>query len=326
MFQLSPVSKDDTVIEFEVAKGSTYSTLASSLKEAGLIRSPLAYKIYVKVTNPESLEAGKYPLSKNMGVSKIVEVLSGGNTYNPDAVTISIPEGRNIEQVAEYVADVIDLSEEELLEVWDSPEFVDQVIEKYWFVTDEVKNEDIRHPLEGYLFPSTYELTSKEVSAEYVAYRMLDQMDVVLSKYREDIEASRYSVHELLTMASIVEYEAILDEDRPVVAGVFYNRLAIDMKLQSCATLGYAIGEWKLTYTTKDMNTDSKYNTYYYYGLPVGPGGMPSKASIEAAIYPDSNDYYYFMANVCDATSQKTYFAKTLAEHEENVRKYLTCF
>lgn len=323
---IGPVNKNGEKKDFEVPKESTYLTIASALKEEGLIKNEFVYKIYIKLNRPTSLQAGTYQLSSDMSLKEIVQALSQVNTYNPDAVTLTVPEGKHLEQVAEIASTVTNHTKEELLKAWDEEEFVKKVIEQYWFVTDEVLEKNIRHPLEGYFFPSTYELKNADVEPSYIAYKMLDQMDKVLTKYKEDIEKSKYTVHELLTMASIVEYEAILDEDRPIVAGVFYNRLKINMKLQSCATLGYAIDNWKLTYTYSDMNVASPYNTYFYTGLPVGPGGMPSEESIKAAIYPATHDYYYFMANVCDTSSQKTYFAKTLSEHNANVKKYLTCF
>ena len=156
---------------------------------------------------------------------------------------------------------------------------------------------------------------------EEITYKMLDKMDEVLSKYKNDIKD--YSIHEILTLASIVEHEAILDEDRPKIARVFLNRLDTGMKLQSCATLGYAINEWKLTYTNSDFAVDSLYNTYKYYGLPVGPGGMAGEESIKAVIYPDDNDYLYFLANVFDANSNKTYYSKTYSEHQQKCLIYL---
>lgn len=323
---IGPVNRDSEKKDFVVEPEATYFTIASSLKEAGFIKNELAYKIYIKLKKPTSLQAGTYQLSSDMGVKEIINALSQVNTYNPDAVSLTVPEGKHLEQVAELASEVTNHTKEELVKAWDDKEFVQKVMDQYWFVTEEVLDKNIRHPLEGYLFPSTYELMNADVEPSSIAYKMLDQMDKVLTKYKEDIEKSKYSVHELLTMASIVEYEAILDEDRPIVAGVFYNRLKIDMKLQSCATLGYAIDNWKLTYTYSDMNVASPYNTYFYTGLPVGPGGMPSEESIKASIYPEDHDYYYFMANVCDTSSQKTYFAKTLSEHNANVKKYLTCF
>ena len=325
-YQVSPISKDDTEIIFEVPQGSTFSTIGSKLEEAGLIRSSTFYKIYIKIFTPSTLEAGKYKLNKNMDLHEIIKALESGSKYNPDAVMLTIPEGKNMEQIATIVSENTNISKEDFLATVNDEDLIDELIQKYWFLTDDIKNKDIRYALEGYLFPSTYELQNKDVDSEYIILKMLDQMGKVLDSYKEQIEESEYSVHELLTMASLVEYEAILDEDRPLVASVFYNRLARGQKLQSCATLGYALGEFKLTYTYQDMQIDSPYNTYYYKGLPIGPGCMPSKESIDAAINPATSDYYYFMANVCDPENQKTYFSKTYEEHQAKINKYLTCF
>ena len=236
---------------------------------------------------------------------------------------LTIPEGKNMKEIASIVSENTNISSTSFLEAVNDSSFLDEVIENYWFVTDDVKNPNIRYALEGYLFPSTYELQNKDVDAKYIILKMLDQMEKVLNPYKEKITSSKYSVHELLTMASIVEYEAILDEDRALVASVFYNRLDSNMKLQSCATLGYAINEWKLTYTNSDFAVDSLYNTYKYYGLPVGPGGMAGEESIKAVIYPDDNDYLYFLANVFDANSNKTYYSKTYSEHQQKCLIYL---
>ena len=325
-YQVSPISKDDTEIIFEVPQGSTFSTIGSKLEEAGLIRSSTFYKIYIKIFTPSTLEAGKYKLNKNMDLHEIIKALESGSKYNPDAVMLTIPEGKNMEQIATIVSENTNISKEDFLATVNDEDLIDELIQKYWFLTDDIKNKDIRYALEGYLFPSTYELQNKDVDSEYIILKMLDQMGKVLDSYKEQIEESEYSVHELLTMASLVEYEAILDEDRPLVASVFYNRLARGQKLQSCATLGYALGEFKLTYTYQDMQIDSPYNTYYYKGLPIGPGCMPSKESIDAAINPATSDYYYFMANVCNPENQKTYFSQTYEEHQAKVNKDLTRF
>lgn len=322
---LGPTSNSTDIIEINVTKGNTYFSVASILKQKDLIKSELAYKIYIKLSKPKSLEAGRYKLTKKMGVKEIVKVLASGSNYNSDTVKITVPEGKHITDVATIAAKITNNKAEDLIALWDSSAFVDKAIKKYWFITEDIKKKGVKHPLEGYFFPSTYELLNKDVDGEYIAYKFLDQMDKVLSKYKEDIEASKYSVHELLTMASIVEYEAILDEDRPIIAGVFYNRLNKKMKLESCATVGYAIGEWKLTYSTKDLAVKSPYNTYYYDGLPIGPGNSPSEESIKAAIYPSTTDYLFFMADVCDPTSKKTYYSKTYEGHKANIKKYLGC-
>ena len=326
VIQTSAVSRDVTPNKFEIISGETYLTIASRLKDENLIKSDLFYKLYIKMTNPKPVQAGIYTLSESMSVSDIIDVLEKGSNYNPDIVTITIPEGKHLEEIAEIISSKTNHGKEELLDSWNNKEFIDTVISEYWFVTEEVKNNKIRYALEGYLYPDTYELLNKDVSVEDIAYKMLNQMEYILETYKTDIENNEYSIHELLTMASIIEHEAINDEDRKVIASVFYNRLANNMKLQSCATIGYAIDEWKLTYTNADLNTDSPYNTYYYSGLPVGPGNVPSKKSIEAALYPEETNYFYFLANVCDVNDTKTYFSETYEEHVIKKNKYLTCF
>ena len=323
-YMLSPTGNKNEKVDFVVESGSTYHSLVTKLKDEDLIKSEFFFKIYLKIKNPTNLDAGKYNLNKGMSAGKIIKNLSERNFNNPDVVTVTIPEGKHITEIASILSEKTTTSKEEYLEVWNDPEFITELMGKYWFITDKIQNGNLRYSLEGYFFPSTYELLNKEVTPKYVAYKLLDQMEVILNEYKSDIEASNYSIHEILTMASIVEYEAILDEDRALVAGVFYNRLDDGWKLQSCATVGYAIDEWKLFYSTADLAVNSPYNTYYYSGLPVGPANAPSEKSIEAALYPEKSDYYFFLADVC-SKNPKTYFSKTNAEHEQKVKQYLNC-
>lgn len=325
LFLLSPISNSKEKVLFEVKNGQTYSTLGSQLAKQKLIRSEFAYKLYIKMTNPKILEACTHQLSADLNVAELIKELSLSCNSNNEALKITIPEGKNLEQVAEIVSKSINKTKKELFTVWTSSEFVNKAIEKYDFLTDEIKNKKIRYSLEGYLFPSTYEIANKDVDAEYIAYKMLDQMDVIYKKYQKDIEKSKYTFHQIMTMASLVEYEAILDEDRALIAGVFYNRLDAKDRFGSCATLGYAINDWKITYTYKDMQVDSPYNTYKYPGFPPGPGGMPGEKSIEAAVKPTETKYYYFMANVCDVNDNKTYFSVTSAEHDRKSKEMLGC-
>ncbi len=317
---ISPVSKEDKEVILEVKEGSSYLSIANELKENNLIRSETFYKIYIKIFNPSKLEKGTYTLNENMGVKKIVETLEKGTFA--ETISFVIPEGKHITDVASYVSKVTNYTADELLSYWQNQEFLNTLINKYWFITDEIKNDNLRYSLEGYFFPATYEIF-KDSSIEDLTYKMLDKMDEVLSKYKKEIESSKYTVHELLTLASIVEHEAILDEDRPMIAQVFYNRLNKGMKLESCATIGYAINEWKLTYTNNDLAVDSPYNTYFYYGLPVGPGGLPGEASIKAVLYPKSNNYLFFLADVFDSSSTKTYYSETYSEHQQKCLIYL---
>ena len=320
-YGISAVSKNDLEVIFEIKENSTYLSIAEDLKSNNLIRSINFYKVYIKIFKPDNLQAGIYKLNENMGVKKIIEKLENNEVVD-DSIKLVIPEGKHIEEVADIVASSTDLKKDELLDYWQDTNLINDLIDKYWFITDKVKDSNLRYSLEGYFFPDTY-LVSINPTKEEITYKLLDRMDEILSKYKDKIENNKYSVHEILTLASIVEQEAILDVDRPKIARVFLNRLDGGMKLQSCATIGYAIGEWKLSYTYKDLQTDSPYNTYMYYGLPIGPGDMPGEASIEAVLNPDDNDYFFFLANVYSSTDNKTYYSKTYSEHQSKCLKYL---
>lgn len=321
-----PVSRKDIKTEIVIHEGMSYLSITDLLKEKKLIKSKLFYKIHVKLTNPKPLTQCDYILSTKMGIRGVVKELS----QSCKTLTITIPEGRHLEQIAEIASNVTNNKKEDLMKIWNSEEFVRKVIDKYEFINDEIKKDGIRYPLEGYFFPSTYELANKNVTPEYIAYKMLDQLDVIYNKYKNDIKNSKYTFHEILTLASVVEYEAILDEDRPLIASVFYNRLSpantqTNGLLQSCATTGYAINQHKLRYTDKDNQTDSPYNTYLYPGLPIGPGNSPGEKSIVATLKPANTEYYYFLANVCDPNNQKTEFFKTYSEHETRASKLFPC-
>lgn len=316
-YEISSVSKESFEIEFEVKENSSYYSLSQSLKDYGLIKSELFYKIYVKLNKPTNLKKGKYMLNKNMNIESIIKKLGSDDVI---VDTFVIPEGKHITDVAEILAKITDYKKEDYLTLWSDEIFLNKLIGKYWFITDEVKNPNLRYNLEGYFFPATYEIF-KSASIEDITYKMLDKMDEVLTKYRNDIKG--FTIHQILTLSSIVEYEAVLDEDRPLIAKVFLNRLNSGMLLQSCATVGYAINDWKLTYTYADLQTDSLYNTYVYKGLPIGPGGLSGEASIKAVIYPNDNDYLYFLANVFDKNDKKTYYSKTYEEHQQKCLQYL---
>lgn len=324
MYCVNNYGTESESIEFKVLSNDTLLSLSSSLKDKGIIKNELVYKIFIKLNNYSHIEKGIYTLDKSYSLKELLDVFESNAKNMSNPITVTIPEGKNIKELANIVSSVTTTSAEEYLEYWNSEEFINAVIEKYWFVTSEVKNKDIKYALEGYLFPSTYELLNKSVSAEYVGYRLLDQMNVILTKYKSQIESSSYSVHELLTLSSIVEGEAVLSEDRPLIASVFYNRLNKKMYLQSCATVGYLVDKDKNYNFDKYKAISDKYNTYMASSLPVGPVNGPSEASIKATLEPQTSNYLYFVGDVCNNTG-KTYFATNIQGHEVNVRKYVSC-
>ncbi|HOB26471.1 MAG TPA: endolytic transglycosylase MltG, partial [Bacilli bacterium] len=178
-------------------------------------------------------------------------------------------------------------------------------------------NSNIYYPLEGYIFPDTYNI-KKTATIKEVIETMLDEMETKLEPYKTDISTSNKSVHSLLTLASMVELEAVSAEDRKVLAGVFTNRLTLGMTLGSDVTTYYAVQkDMTDDLTLSDLATCNGYNTRgtCVPGLPVGPIASPSLSSIQAAVNPDSTDYLYFVAD----KNSKLYFAKTLDEHNNNI-------
>ncbi|MBF7096400.1 endolytic transglycosylase MltG [Alkalibacter mobilis] len=312
---LEPVSAECDPVVFEVESGSTVASMAQSLEDKGLIKNALAFRIHVKLENHLNLQAGHYEISPSMNIPAVAEKIFSGDAVFPDTVIVTFPEGKTLDEMAEIFANQTNNTKEQVMDIWNSDEFVQSSIENYWFVTEEVKNPDLKYPLNGYFFPNTYHFKDKDVSPEEAAEILLDEMDRVLSKYRDSIDSTDLSAHEILTMASIIEYEAIFDEDRPIVSGVFYNRLESRMRLQSCATLQMALGIHKQIYSNSDMAVDSPYNTYLVDGLPVGPGNSPGEPSIDAAINPAEHNYFYFLSDIYG--DNKTYFSETYEQHNK---------
>ena len=326
-YTLGAVSKDKTPIVFDVEKNDTYLTLSSKLKESGLIKSELVYKIYIRISSPKLLKSGRYTLSKSMSTTDIIKELEKGSNYNSEIVTLTIPEGKNIEQIATIISNVTNNTKDSVINIWDSRVFVQEVMDKYWFIDESVLKTGIRHPLEGYLFPSTYELLNENVTPQYIAFKLLDQMDVILTKYKDDIELSDFSIHELLTLGSIVQYESGVNSDMADISQVFYNRLDKGMRLESSVTVCYALGitdNWVACEKNPDLN--SPYNTYKISGLPIGPILNLGEDAIKATLFPNANDYLFFLANVCDKNDTKTYFSKTYDQHLIYKNRYLTCY
>lgn len=315
---LGPVGKSDELIPLEIKSGSTYTSIGSLLEEKKLIQSKLTYRIYLKLHPPKTeLKAGTYYLSENMGVEKILSVLSGGGeSLNPDQISITFREGINMRGVAKEIAKNTNNKEEDVFALLKNQEYLDSLIKEYWFIDKSILNDAIYYPLEGYLFPNTYYFKNKDVTVKEIFKVLLDEMKKQLEPLKEDIIASKYNFHQLSTLASIIELESADLEHRGLVGGVFYNRLNAGMNLGSDPTTYYGlkieISERELT--RDEFNTPNDYNTRASSmagKLPVGPICIPSITSLKAAINPTSTDAYYFVAD----KNGVTYFTKTYQEH-----------
>ena len=311
-------------VEITIPLGTGTSQITNILKDNGIIRSKLGFKIYVKLHKISDFQAGTYQLNKNMSLKEITKELKEGILYNPDETTITYLEGKNIRWLAKRIAEKTENTEDDVYVLLQKEDYIDSLIEKYWFITDEIKDNDIYYPLEGYLFPDTYAI-NKDDKVEDIFKKMLDKMEQVLNEYKTEMGKFKYDIHEILTIASIIEMESTKEEDRKGVSSVIYNRLDKNMAIQSDVTTYYAfkvdMGERDLY--QREIDTYNKYNTRgpnMQGKLPVGPISSVSKSSIEAAIRPDRTDYLFFVA---DKTG-KVYFSKTNEEHNRIISELKT--
>ncbi len=282
--------------EITIEKGESFSSVVDKLKENGIIRHKLLFKYYAMAKGIDvNLKAGAHILNEAMGYKKTGEELKNGN-LGGNTVILTIPEGFEIKDIAKEINNVFGISEEEFL-----------IAAKNDFG---IENER-ENPLEGYLFPDSYEFY-KDASAEDIIEKMLQGFDNIWTeKFSQRCLELNMTMDEVIILASIIEREAGSIEEMGKVSSVFHNRLKINMPLQSCATVQYILKERKEVLSIADTKIESPYNTYIYAGLPVGPISNPGKAAIEAALYPEKTDYYYFKVN----DEGVTLFSKTLSEH-----------
>ena len=283
--------KDVGLIEeklFSVEKGHGFSEIAENLEKQGLIKQNLYFKVYVLWQGySRSLQAGEYLLSSSMNIPEIAKKMVSGRTAS---ITITVPEGFTQRQIEERLGFVLP-----------------------------------GENLEGFLFPDTYQF-SFNVSGEEAVKKMRDNFERKLrQELREEIEKQGKTIFEIITMASLIEKEVRTIEDKKLVSGILWKRLGINMPLQVDATIAYILeGEkWSFDQMRREIgaarNIDSPYNTYIYRGLPLGPICNPGIESIEAAVYPQETQYWYYLST----PQGETIFSRTLEEHNIAIVKYL---
>lgn len=309
--EVQPVSgMESEKVVVEIPPGSSSAGIAEILQHSEVIRNPLLFRFYARYRGYDgSLKAGEYELSSSMTLDEILDKLNRGEVIQR-YTRITLPEGLRVEQAAARLAGQGVVDEDIFLELLSEEQF------DYWFLEDISQS---RYPAEGYLFPNTYHL-EEEPAEEEIIHRMLRGFEEVFDTiYRQRADELGMSVHEVVTLASIIEREARLKEERPVISAVFHNRLQKNMLLQSCATVQYALGEVKPVLTTRDTQIDSPYNTYIHTGLPPGPIASPGRDALHAALYPADSDYLYFVLK--GDNSGGHYFSKTFREHLDYQRK-----
>lgn len=313
--------EEKELIRIEVEEGMGAVSIAKLLYESGIIKSELAMKIYSKLNSVSNLQAGIYDLSPNDDLETNLNHIINGDVVD-DSVKITFIEGKNMRWIAKTIASKTNNTEEDVFKLLEDEEYIDSLIEKYWFITDEVKQDAIYYPLEGYLLPDTYVFENKDVSVKYIFNVILNFTEKYLDKYKEDIENNILTVHQMLTMASLAELEGKTTEDRKEIIGVFFNRIEDGMSLGSDVSTYYAfkvdMGERDLT--VKELNSENPYNTRgpnMSGKIPIGPICNPSKSAIEATLNYVDTDAYYFVAD----KNGKVYFTRNNSEHNDMINK-----
>ena len=312
---VEPGNEDPVVVDIPSGSGASY--IVELLDEAGLVKSKFWAKVNSKIGGYNNLQANTYVFNKSMAFNSIMSVINEGNFDYISKETVEVKDGARLEQVAAAISEQLPYTAEEILAKWSDREYLNRLIDQYWFLTDDILDEDIMYPLEGYLYADTYFVTSDVSDIEGFTEMCLDSMQEALDARRDEIESSKFSVHELLTLTSIVTKEAQA-EDQAGVAGVFMNRLDKNMSLGSDVTVCYIFQEDRVDLYESQLDSDNPYNTRKFAGLPPGPICQVVGDAIDAVLHPDSNDYIFFYAGP-DGT---VYYATTQAEHESNIEAH----
>jgi UPF0755 protein len=301
-------SKEPALIDPEprivlIGSGESFESITRILHEEEIIRHPFKFKLIARIKGfDRSVKAGEYLLSSSMSPEKILEYLVEGKVY---LYRITIPEGYNLNQIAFLLEEKSIIKGSEFLKTANDSTFTKQL---------GINAENF----EGYLFPETYYF-AKGISPQKIISTMVNRFHIKFNPLWEKRPSDlAFSIHEITTLASIIEKETSIAEERPLVSSVFHNRLSKNMRLQSDPTVIYGVENFDGNITRKHLTTSTPYNTYTIGGLPPGPIANPGKASLEAALFPVESSYLFFVSK----KDNTHFFSTNYDDHKEAVRKY----
>ncbi|MDO8512768.1 MAG: endolytic transglycosylase MltG [bacterium] len=310
-FTNAPLNKKTTEqFEITIPSGTGAKQIAKIMREKGLIRSEWGFLMQEYLLGAKGkLKAGIYRFSQSESGTKIISRLKAGDIL-PQDNKVTIPEGLTLKEIAQRLEKAGIASADDF--IFDAK--VEKFRDKFEFLAD-VPNGS----LEGYLFPDTYKFFKKTPVDEVVS-RMLERFDEQFKiASKETPGLGIHKLHEVVTMASIIEREVITPEDRRIVSGILWSRIGHGVAMAADATIRYALNNWDKPLTVLDLKTNSPYNSRSNAGLPPGPIGNPGLDTLKAAMDPKETDYFYYLS----APDGTTIFSKTLEEHNANVQKYL---
>lgn len=317
-YGMQPVASSDQAVQIEIKSGTGSATIADQLQQEGLIKSSFLFKGYLKVKSQGShFQAGVYQFKPGDTYQEIIAKLNAGDVVEKEMVRFTIPEGYTVAQIG------VKLAQEGIVDQKNFKELVKTGKGITGKLVQTIPNSsNLMYTLEGYLFPETYEMKKGSTDQEIIERMLAETQKRLDSIFDLDakLKQQNLTLNEMMTLASLIEREVVVDAERNKVAGVIYNRLAKDMKLEIDATVQYLLEKPKERLYNSDLRRqDSPYNTYLYAGLPPGPIAAPSMKSIEAALAPESSDYLFYVTKK-DGSGEHL-FAKTYKEHLNNIKK-----
>lgn len=301
---LLPNSFDGPARFITVSKGQSFNSVADSLEEKGIVLSGFTFKAAGRLMGvTQRMRVGKYSFVSGVSNREILEAIEGGTSTVGSTVTLR--EGVRTSLYARILKRHVGI---------DSARFMSVVRDTSLIGI---------HPhgapsLEGYLMPDTYEFYWQDDERQIVQRMITEFREFFIDSLQQRMRKLGYTLNDVMTMASIVEGEAVYDDERPVIAGVYYNRLRIRMPLQADPTVLYAVSDNPRRLRRSDLKVESPYNTYLRYGLPPGPINNPGRQSIIAALYPARHQFLYFVAD----NNGRHRFARSYEEHLRNIRLY----
>lgn len=298
-------SKKEVTVRIE--SGDTPTSVAEKLKNEKIVSSAFLFKTFYRLgVYGDTIKPGEFTVSSNMSYKEIVERIKHTNN---EVNTVTIPEGFTNAEITDRLVNNEIIS--------DKQEF-ENALKEYSFTFEGVEINGKNNSLNGYLFPDTYEFYHNSLPKDVIKKMTQNFVDRGNEEYVQRAEDLNMSFEDVIILASIIQREAKYEEDFFTVSSVFHNRLKIDMKLQSCATVQYILNERKAVLSIEDTKIDSPYNTYKYSGLPPTAICSPGELAIKASLYPDQTDYFYFFTD----KNGDTHFSKTLSEHNSLMKQY----
>ena len=326
-YMTTPVDKNNNNdVRIEVKENYGSAKIAQELKSKGLIKNETVFKIYTRINSNSGFYIGNFNLKPSMSLAQIIKELTSKDNARTGK-TFSVIEGDSILKISKNLEST-KLSSEEFLEKVNDADFIKKLQAQFpELITDEVYGKNIKYALEGYLYPAIYDLKDDETVESLITKMVKLTNEKVVPLYKKNNKTwkingqdKQISIHDYMTMASILEKESTKSDENKLIASVFLNRLAQGMKLQTDPSANYAADKLTGAPTQAELSLNSPYNTYAVIGLPPGPISSIGSASYEALNNAENTDYLYFLHATKDG---KAYFSKTYPEHEELAKQHI---